>query len=164
LFNPMQKSEVDLLPFGDARYRFILFPINYAGPLDRHEAAHRRIAPYWREMPQAVLRQQFAAAPRFRPSVTDGVAALDEDFDLEANPDVAAVAQTLERDFARAHYLHHGYQEGRAAMQVDRVWYANQYPLAAFEVAQGDYADFALHYQAIGRARGYRPNPSRGEW
>jgi hypothetical protein len=164
LFNPMQKHEVDLLPFGDARYRFFLFPVNYAGPLDRSLEAHRRMAPYWREMPHAVLQQQFAAVPRFKPGVTDAAAALDEDFYLEANPDVAAVAETLGRDFARAHYLNHGHQEGRAAMQVDRIWYAYQYPLAAFEVAQGDYADFVQHYQMVGRARCYRPNPPAGEW
>ena len=125
LFNPMQKSEVDLLPFGDARYRFFLFPVNYAGPLDRSLEVHRRMAPYWREMPHAVLRQQFAAAPRFRPSLADAVAALDEEFYLAANPDVASVAQTQGRDFVRGHYLHHGYQEGRAAMQADRAWYAH---------------------------------------
>ncbi len=164
LFNPMQKPEVDLLPFGDTRYRFFLFPVNFAGPLDRSLEAHRRIAPYWREVPHAVLLQQFAAAPRFRPSAAEATAALDEDFYLTANPDVAFVAQTQGRDFARAHYLHHGHQEGRAAMQADRVWYAHQYPLAAFEVAQGDYADFAQHYQAIGRVRGYRANPPPGQW
>ncbi len=163
LFNPMQKSEVDLLPFGDVRYRFFLFPVNFAGPLDRSLRAHRRMAPYWRELPHAVLQEQFATAPRFRPSVADAVAALDEDFYLEANPDVASVAQSQGRDFARAHYMHHGYQEGRAALQADRVWYADQYPLAAFEVAQGDYADFAQHYQVIGRLRGYRANPPAGE-
>jgi hypothetical protein len=160
----MQKSEVDLLPFGDGRYRFFLFPVNYAAPLDRAMEAHRRIAPYWREMPHAVLQQQFTTMPRFRPSVADAVAALDEDFYLEANPDVASAGQNQGRDFARWHYLHHGYQEKRAAMQADRVWYAYQYPLAAFEVAQGDYADFAQHYQAVGRTRGYRPNPPAAEW
>jgi hypothetical protein len=35
--------------------------------------------------------------------------------------------------------------------------------MAAFEVAQGDYSNFAHHYIAVGRARGYRPLPIDGE-
>ena len=65
LYNPMQKTDVDLLPFGDPRYKFFLFPINYGVPLSRHADVHRRIAPYWRQMPHEALRQQFDAAPRF---------------------------------------------------------------------------------------------------
>jgi len=35
--------------------------------------------------------------------------------------------------------------------------------MAAFEVAKGDYANFAHRYIAVGRARGYRPLPEVGE-
>ena len=163
LFNPMQKPEVDLLPLGDARFRFWLFPINYAVPLGRHAELHRRIAPYWRLMSHAALRQQFAAAPRFPRDLDQALAVFDEAFYLETNADVAAVGQTLGPGFARAHYARHGFQERRLPMRLDPVWYASEYPLAGFEVAQGDYAEFAHHYMAVGKARGYRAFPSELE-
>ena len=92
LFNPMQKTHVNLVPFGDPRYKFFLFPINYAVPLDRHAEVHRRIAPYWRTMSHAALRQQCEAAPRFERDMNQILANFDEKFYLDANPDVAAVA------------------------------------------------------------------------
>jgi hypothetical protein len=163
LFNPMQKTDVDLLPFGDPRYKFFLFPINYAVPLDRQPDLHRRIAPYWRQMPHEVLRQQISAAPRFARDLDQALAVFDEAFYLEMNGDVAAVAQQLGRTFARDHYALNGFAERRSPIRLDPVWYASEYPLAAFEVAQGDYAEFAHHYMAIGKARGYRPYPPKNE-
>jgi hypothetical protein len=159
LFNPMQASNVDLLPYGDARYKFFLFPINYAVPLDCHAQVHRRIAPYWRQVSQEALRQQLAGCPRFERSLEQALAVFDEAAYLQMNPDVAAVAETMGAGFARAHYAYHGFHERRLPMRLDRAWYASQYPLAAFEVAQGDYAEFAHHYLTIGRARAYRPVP-----
>jgi hypothetical protein len=159
LFNPMQKPRVDMLPFGDVRFKFFLFPINYAVPLERHVETHRRMVPYWRLMPHEVLRQQFAAAPRFARELDQVLALFDEEFYLDTNGDVAAVAQTVGPGFARAHYTQYGFSERRLPFRLDPVWYASQYPLAAFEVAQGDYAEFAHHYVAIGKARGYRPCP-----
>jgi hypothetical protein len=159
LFNPMQKPDVDLLPWGDERFKFFLFPINYGTPLDDYAEVHRRIAPYWRQMPHEALRQQFDAAPRFERRRDQALAVFDEGFYLETNGDVAAVAMNHGPGFARGHYAHHGFQERRLPMRLDPVWYAREYPLAAFEVAQGDYADFAHHYGVVGKARGYRPFP-----
>ena len=159
LFNPMQKPSVDLLPFGDTRYKLFLFPINYAVPLDRHAQAHSRIAPFWRQMSHTALQQQFGAAPRF-PCDRDreqALAVFDEQFYLETNAGVAAVALNHGTGFAVAHYTRHGFQERRLPMRFDMVWYASEYPLAAFGVAQGDYAELAHHFMAIGKARGYRP-------
>jgi hypothetical protein len=159
LYNPMQKTDVDLLPFGDPRYKFFLFPINYGVPLSRHADVHRRIAPYWRQMPHEALRQQFDAAPRFARDLKQTLSLFDPEYYLATNGDVAAVAQHMGPGFARDHYIHHGFAERRLPFRLDRGWYAAQYPLAAFEVAQGDYAEFAHHYMAIGKARGYRPYP-----
>ena len=163
LFNPMQKPDVDLLPLGDPRYKFFLFPINYATPLDQHADLHRRIAPYWRQMSHQALRQQISAAPRFASDLDQALAVFDQSFYLDNNGDVAARAQDFGLGFARSHFTNHGFQERRLPMRLDPVWYASQYPLAAFEVAQGDYAGFADHYMAIGKARGYLPYkpPSR---
>ncbi len=159
LFNPLQMSEVDLLPFGDKRFKFTLFPVNYAVPFEQHAELHRRIAPYWRQVSHEVLRRQIAEAPRFRPKKEDLIETFDEDYYLRAYPDIAAVAETQGRSFARHHYIQNGIQEGRLPMPFNPMWYANQYPLAGFEVSQGDYPTFFDHYAAIGRARGYRPYP-----
>jgi hypothetical protein len=157
LFNPMQKPAVDLLPYGDDRFKFFLFPINHAVPLQEHARAHQRIAPYWRQMPHAALRRQFAAAPRFERQLDQALAVFDEVFYLETNADVAAIAGGPGSGFGRNHYIHHGFHERRLPLRFDAAWYAGEYPLAAFEVAQGDYTDLADHYAAIGKARGYRP-------
>jgi hypothetical protein len=160
LFNPMQKKDVDLLPFGDPRYKFFLFPINYAVPVDRHAEAHLRLAPYWRQMAHAALDRQLNEAPRFARDADQLLGLFDEEYYLTTNADVAAVAQQHGRSFARFHYVRHGIMEGRSPLRFDRVWYAAQYPMAAFEVAQGDYVDFEHHYAAVGKARGYRPYPA----
>jgi hypothetical protein len=161
LYNPMQKTNVDLLPFGDPRYKFFLFPINYAVRQQRHAEAHRRIAPYWRQMAHETLRQQFAAAPRFPRDLNQYLAVFDEGYYIEINRDLAAVAaaQNLGPGFGRVHFARHGFPERRSPLRFDPAWYAGQYPLAGFEVAQGDYADLEHHYIAIGKARGYRPYP-----
>ncbi len=158
LFNPMQKPKVDLLPFGDCRYKFYLFPINFAVPLECHAEAHRRIAPYWRHMSHESLRQQFDASPRFERRLCDAEVLFDRDFYLNKNTDVAEATRTKGSAFVEHHYRYWGFQERRLPMRFDAEWYASQYPLAAFEVAQGDYADLPDHYVAIGKARGYCPH------
>ena len=91
-------------------------------------------------MPHAALQQQFAAAPRFERRLDQALALFDEAFYLETNADVAAIGGgSPVRGFARNHYANHGFQERRLPMRLDAAWYAGEYPLAAFEVAQGDY-------------------------
>lgn len=157
LFNPMQSRDVDLLPFGDRRYRFFLFPINYAVPLDRHAAVHRRLAPYWRETPHDTLQACFKTAPRHRPRLQDALAAFDEAFYLETNLDVAGVARQHGPGSGAAHYMNHGFHERRLPLRFDPAWYCEHYPQAAFDVAAGEHASPIDHYLAVGRALGYRP-------
>ena len=159
LLNPRQFTTIDLLPFGDDRFKFFLFPINYAVGPDQHAALHSRLAPYWRLVPHALLKRQISEAPRLPRTVETMLACFDDDYYLEENADVRAHAEVHGRGMARTHYQHHGFQEGRAALRFDRFWYANTYTQAAYEVAQGDYADLLHHYAAVGRARGYRPHP-----
>ncbi len=161
LFNPMQYRIADLLPFGDARYRFWLFPINYAVPVDQSAEAHARIEPYWRHLPHAVLQHQFAQAPRFERTLEMMLAAFDESYYVRANGDVAAALQAGQLNRGIDHYVGWGFAERRLPFALDAPWYAARYPMAAFEVAQGDYADFAHHYLIVGRERGYRPVPPR---
>ncbi|HEY1931064.1 MAG TPA: hypothetical protein VGG99_03555 [Acetobacteraceae bacterium] len=159
LLHPMQYPLADLLPFGDSRYHFFLFPINYAVPLDRHAEAHRRIAHMWRYVPQELLRRQMKEAPRFACTPDMMANEVDPEFYLNTHTDVTLEIASRTAAAARHHYRNWGFHEGRLPFRMDLAWYAVQYPIAAFEVAQGDYRDFPHHYVAVGRARGYRPMP-----
>ena len=77
LMNPMQRPIVDLLPYGDTRFRCYLFPINYAVNLDRVEAVHRSIAPYWRHVTHTALKTQVENAPRFGRSLDEHLAVFE---------------------------------------------------------------------------------------
>jgi hypothetical protein len=163
LMNPMQHHIVDLLPFGDPRYRFYLFPINYAVPFERHAASHQRIASLWRLMPHDLLRRLLREAPRFDPPVEQMLGEFDADYYLATNDDVAATVGRDNADGARKHYQVSGVREHRLPFRLSPTWYAARYPMAAFEVAQGDYSSFAHHYVAVGRTLGYRPLPDASD-
>jgi capsular polysaccharide biosynthesis protein len=159
LHNPAQYPAVNLLPFGDARYRFYLFPINYAVPLEHHAAAHRRIAPLWQKVGHNSLRQLIEDAPRFDPTPEQMLEAFDPVYYLATNGDVARALGADNLDGALYHYLRWGMQEQRIPFQLSKTWYAARYPIAAVEVARGDYSSFAHHYVAVGRERGYHALP-----
>lgn len=159
LFNPMQCELLDLLPYDDPRYRFTLFPINYAVPIDQHADLHRRIAPLCRPVPAPLLRRMFHAAPRFEPPSDAMAALLDAAYYLKANADVAAVYGADNAPGALEHYRVAGIRERRMPFALSVGWYAGRYPMAAMEVGQGDYSTLAHHYAAVGRARGYRTHP-----
>jgi len=163
LFNPMQYPFVDLLPFGDPRYLFHLFPINFAVPLEHLAAAHRRIAPFWRPVSHESLQRRIKEAPRLDPTHPVILDNFDPAFYLSSNPDLLQLLGAGNVEGARAHYLLLGIRQGRMPFPLDPAWYAARYPMAAFEVGQGDYANFAHHYIAVGRERGYRPYPAPGE-
>jgi hypothetical protein len=163
IFNPMQYPLVDLLPFGDQRYRFCLFPINYAVPDAALHAAHRRIARFWRPVAHEALQRRLVEAPRFDPDNSEILAHFDADFYLSSNPDLLQLLGAGNTEGARAHYLLLGIKEQRLPFRLSPAWYAARYPMAAVEVAQGDYRNFAHHYIAVGKARGYRPVPEPNE-
>lgn len=97
------------------------------------------------------------------PPIADWLAAMldsfDEAFYLTSNADVADNVRGGWFVSGREHYVRHGFAEGRQAFGLDPGWYAAEYKLAALEVAHGNYRDFAHHYVAAGKARGYRPAP-----
>ena len=163
MFNPMQYHFANLLPFGDTRYLFHLFPINYAVPLEHLAAAHRRIAPFWRPVPHDGLQRRIKEAPRLDPPDPVILDNFDPDFYLSSNPDLLQLLGAGNTEGARAHYLLLGIRQYRLPFRLAPAWYAARYPMAAFEVGQGDYANFAHHYIAVGRERGYRPNPEPNE-
>ena len=157
--NPAQCPEVDLLPLTDPRYRFYLFPINYAVPVEHVLPTHRAMAGTWRLLRPEMLATLRLARPRFRPDPYALRAAFEEAFYLDHYPDVAAAVAGGSYASGRDHYLQEGLAEQRAPFRLDRIWYARTYPLAAVEVGQGDFLDFHHHYLAVGAARGYRPLP-----
>ncbi|HTW71459.1 MAG TPA: glycosyltransferase 61 family protein [Acetobacteraceae bacterium] len=158
-FNPMQEPSVDLLPFGDPRYCFHLFPVNYAMPPDRQSVMHDRIARLSRFIPQDHLQRLLRDAPRFDPSIDDMMEAFDAAWYLANNRDVAAQFGRENTEAARWHYRDSGMRERRLPFALSPAWYAERYPMAALEVSQGDYSGFAQHYVAVGRTRGYRAVP-----
>jgi hypothetical protein len=159
LFNPMQQSRVDLLPSGDPRYQFWLFPLNYGVPLDWHADVHRRMMPYCRLITHEALKRQIDAAPRVPLDPVALLAEFDEAYYLSTYSDVHAVVREGRLASGRAHYIAYGFRENRRPFFLHAFWYVDQYPLAALEVAQGDYVDLFHHYVAVGKSRGYRPAP-----
>jgi hypothetical protein len=165
LFHPVQCPEVDLLPVSDTRYRFYLFPINYAVPVDRFEKAHKALEGHWRYMhPETVaeLRTRVARKSTLSLDKDKYVAMFDEKYYLQTYPDIARALQSGGLPSGRHHYVQAGFRERRFGFLFDARWYSIEYPLAAFEVGQGDYADLRQHYVEIGAARGYKPHPRRG--
>ena len=156
--NPFQDRDVDLVPVDDPRYRWVLFPINYAAPVAMLEEAHGPMRGLWRLVSAATVSRLKREAPRLgEVSLADEVLLFDEAFYLHRNPDVAEAVQRGFRDSGLAHYVSNGRGEGRDPFRFDKAWYSRRYPLAAIEVGQGDYNSLRDHYICIGRSRGYRP-------
>jgi len=161
--HPAQEKRADLLPFGDARYHFHLLPITYAVPPERLAAQHERIAPLCRYLPQDRLRRLFRDAPHYDPPLEEMLELFDPDYYLANNRDVVRAFGPGNFAAARHHYRECGVREGRQPFRLAVRWYAEQYPMAALELAQGDYSGFAQHYVAAGRRHGHRPLPDEAE-
>jgi hypothetical protein len=97
--------------------------------------------------------------PMLAAALNAGAIQFDETYYLESNPDVKAAVAAGSLGSGRHHDITHGFNEYRQPFALHSFWYADRYPMAALEVAQGDYADLHHHYVAIGKARGYRPVP-----
>jgi hypothetical protein len=61
--NPCHKHEIDLIPTDDARYRFFLFPLNYALPEEEALIHHSRIEGMWKEISVSRVKQLKRASP-----------------------------------------------------------------------------------------------------
>ena len=83
----------------------------------------------------------------------------DEAFYVDANSDVANGVRAGGLASGRDHYIRTGSRS--AALRSRLIQLGNaQYPLAAMEVARGDYGDFIHHYVAAGKQQGCRPMPA----
>jgi hypothetical protein len=154
LFNPVQNRAVDLLPLDDARYRFYHFPLHYSVEVAGFAAAHATVARLWRFLPPDRLAKLLGRTPppRIRALYLD---MFDEAFYRAANPDVAAAVDGGHLPNGRYHFEATGFAEGRAAFALDRAWYCREYPIAALEIAQGDFWDAYQNWLVMGRAGGY---------
>jgi hypothetical protein len=159
LFNPFQDTGADLVPIDDLRYRFYLFPINYAVPLAEHEEVHQGLRGLWRRVSPAMLRTMLQSRPRYARAIEDFLPLFDENFYLEYHPTVRQAIASGQVAGALDHYKRFGFHHRFSAFAFDRSWYARTYHQAAIEVGQGDFMSLEDHYAAIGHARGYRPCP-----
>jgi hypothetical protein len=162
IFNPMQRPDIDLIPPDDRRYKYYLFPINYSIPVNRVLKGHRTLNGTWRLVRPEMICDMRASAPRWPKTLDRFLAAFDEKFYLRTYGDVARAIQAGGLSSGRAHFVTNGFAENRQAFPFDSRWYSSQYPMAAIEVAQGDYADLQHHYTEVGILRGYTPVPIRG--
>jgi hypothetical protein len=158
LLHPLQSRSTFLLPLGDPRVRFYLFPFNYAVPVDRVAASHASMRGLWRLVDHGRLAEILRPAPRPR-HLHRYLDHFDETFYRLAYPDIAAAIDAGHLPDGRHHYEHFGFAEGREAFFIDKSWYCQTYPIAAIELSQGEYDDPHHQWLEIGRARGYRRAP-----
>ena len=158
MMNPRQDSEVDLLPLDDPRYRFYLFPINHAVPVNLHPERHRLMRGLWREVSHEYLRGLLAGAPRVARRIEPFLEVFDEEYYIARFPTVRKGIADGWLPSGRVHFTNWGFKDGYGwwCFDLDEDWYTTRYPMAAFEIAQGDYADCRHHYVEIGRIRGYK--------
>jgi hypothetical protein len=161
VLNPRQDTRIDLLPLDDRRYRFYLFPINYAVPEAEHVGRHRPMTSMWREIAGDDLQRLLATAPRIPRRIDAFLDLFDESFYRARYPAVREALKDGRLGSGLDHYRETGFNDGWQAFDLDEAWYTAQYPMAAFEVAHGDYHDPMHHYAEVGRARGYKPVPPR---
>jgi hypothetical protein len=159
LFNPMQIPDIDLLPLADERYAFHLFPITYAVLPHEVRAAHAAMEGLWREVPPDFLDAVRSSAPRVARRLDEHLAWFDQHEYMSLYPRIAEMIRAGLFVDAVTHYRDFGYADRRSPCAFDRVWYAREYPLAALEVTEGDYADLFHHWLVIGNKRGYLRTP-----
>jgi hypothetical protein len=157
VLHPLQSRSTNLLPLDDPRFNFYLFPFHYAIPVAEFAAAHASLKGLWRKMPSAMVQTLLGNAKPLQARPREANAALlVESVYLRRNPDVAAAVAAGYFPSGRLHFAAFGEAEGRPACTIDKAWYCQTYPAAAFELGQGDAADPLQHWLDLGEYRGYR--------
>ncbi len=93
-------------------------------------------------------------------------APFSEEFYLEANPDIAEAHARGDIENLRAHFVEHGYFEGRpgAPPPVNETFYTSTYRDVADAVKRGDVKSGAEHYLRSGASEARIPSPQlKGE-
>jgi hypothetical protein len=159
-YNPFQDRDVDLVPLDDSRYKFDLFPINYAVPFDKLSSSHDVLRGSWKRVTSQMLSLMMEQWPRFgHLPVASFRDVFDEAFYLSEYDDVAAAVKSGELTDGFEHFFHHGFREKRLPFKLDAEWYSRTYPNAALEVGSGDFASFQDHFASVGHIRGYLSCP-----
>jgi hypothetical protein len=159
VLNPRQHHRVNLLPLDDPRYRFYLFPINYAVPEADHIRRHKAMAGMWQEISHAELRSVISEAPRTPRRMESFVKIFDEAFYRARYPELRSCLESGRFASGLDHFRQLGFAAGWQGFRFDEHWYTTQYPAAAMEISRGEYFDAMHHFAAIGRSRGFRPTP-----
>jgi hypothetical protein len=86
---------------------------------------------------------------------------VDEVFYLSRNPDVADGIRAGSIRSARAHFVDHGYFEGRQPyrIEVDEKWYLETHRDLPASLAGGEYATGQEHFDGPGYSEGRPPYP-----
>lgn len=158
LFNPMHWRDHDFAPTGDARFRFFLFPANYASDVAALALDHGPLRGRQREVEAADLARM-KTRPDLRPRrIEEYLPHFDEAFYRRRYPDVRrAVESGLHSGLW--HYAVSGFREHREVLPIDRHWYVRTYPEAADDIGAGRFEDEWHHFASVGARRGYRPVP-----
>jgi hypothetical protein len=157
LFNPFQHSRGWLVPVGDTRYKFDLFPANYAVSVEDFRNAHDPLRESWRPIAHDALEHLLRAAPRHARNKDRAIEASDEDFYLNCYRDIATAVADGRLKCGLDHFITNGFSEHRSPLFVDERWYTRTYPQAALEIGRGEYEDPTHHYAEVGALLGYLP-------
>jgi hypothetical protein len=87
----------------------------------------------------------------------------DENFYATTYPDLAQAREAGAIADLRAHFLEHGYLEGRlgAEPEVEEEFYKEMYPDVAAGIARGEIRSASDHYVRAGAAEGRFANPAQ---
>ena len=160
LFNPRQARAHNFLPLDDRRFRFYLFPLSYAVDIEKYPAhfaaIQKALDGAFRLVSAARLGELSDAAPIVPRRLEAYLHFYDEEFYLAAQPDIKAAVEAGHFPSGLQHYIEQGFREERSCFSLNKFSYAMNYPIAASEVANGEYLDLAHHYVEIGHSRGYQ--------
>ena len=158
LFNPLYNRHHDFAPTDDDRFRFFIFPANFASNVVDYELDHRALFGRYEHVRReklAELKRRPIVSPRNRDR---HITLLDEQYYTERYPDIR---KALDHGLPSAlvHYVNSGFDERRDGFAFDHQWYVRTYPQAARELGLGMYEGARHHFADVGSLLGYRPLP-----
>ena len=159
MLNPNQQRSSFYLPFGDRRYEYTLFPINYWLPIDRFRESEQAMEGRWMPVDEDHLRAISYRGVLHPQRLERYARHLDADFYVQSNPGHAAARERHGDCAVYNHYLSHGFREGAQPFAIDRAWYCRTYPEAAMAISRGEFFDEVHHFVEVGAPLGYQRLP-----
>jgi hypothetical protein len=161
LFNPNQHKRTLFIPYGDTRYSYYIFPINYAVPVSSYLTAHEPMNGRWRKVTDTMLHSMFDGPARQPVRFAKYLEAFDADSYVEMYPEQKPNREAHGDTAVFDNFAQRGFLAGRKPVFVDRHWYCRMYPEAAVEIGVNEFQDETHHYVEVGRERGYLPAPPK---